>query len=282
MIIDDIREKVMNGSPINNMLIIDSHAHIGHYPLFHTRDNSLAEMVKQMDRYGIDIICVSHTKGICCGSQEANQETAESILSCPDRIMGYCFINGNDRPEFIEEQIKKYIGIKGFIGAKIYPGTGHDGKNHNTSINDENYEILWELAAKMGFIVLSHTGGSGSDPSAPGRFEKILQRYPSIRLIVGHSGATYKGLLETLSLIRRFPNVYYDMTASSECDVWLEDIVAQIGYERVLYGSDYGFFGPGFEIGRVAYADIPYDAKEAIMGLNMKRLLEGSGLGIKI
>jgi uncharacterized protein len=282
MIIDDMREKIMNGSPLDDMLVIDSHSHIGHYPLFYTRDNSLPEMVKQMDRYGMDIICVSHTKGICCGSQDANEATAESILSYPGRILGYCFINGNDSPEIIEEQIKKYMRIKGFIGVKIYPGAGHDGKNHNTSINDENYGILWELAAKMGFIILSHTGGSGSDPSAPGRFEKILMRYPAIRLIVGHSGATYRGQLETLSLIRRYQNVYYDMTASSEGDVWLEDIVSQIGYDRVLYGSDFGFFGPGTEIGRVGYANIPYVAKEAIMGLNMKDLLEGSGLGIKI
>jgi len=269
---------IMNGAPLDDMLVIDAHAHGGLYPLFYSSGGEFDNIVGSMDRYGIDVICVSHTLGICTDAEQANNETLKCIQSYPGKVLGYCFINGNDSPKTIGEMITKYLGMNGFIGVKIYPGQGHDSRNHNTSINDRNYETVWKMASEMGFIILSHTGGSGGEPSAPGRFGSILKEYPDIKLILGHSGGTYKGQMETLDLISRYMNVYYDMTASSEGDIWLEDITGMIGSDKVLYGSDYGFFRPELEIGRVAFSNIDIEAKKKIMGYNMKKLIESTGL----
>ena len=57
-------------------------------------------------------------------------------------------------------------------------------------------------------------------------------------------------------------------------------LVAAIGAERVLYGSDVPFLSPVPQVGKVVYADIGETEKRMILGLNAARLF-GVDLGCR-
>ena len=132
---------------------------------------------------------------------------------------------------------------------------------------------MWDFADRASAVVLSHTWES--DPTCgPLLFEDLARQYPGARIILGHSGVTRKGYEEALQVARKCDNVFLDITGSQSHDGILERCAAEVGSERILFGSDLPFLEAAMAIGRVAFARLPDNQKEAILGLNFRRLLE--------
>ena len=53
----------------------------------------------------------------------------------------------------------------------------------------------------------------------------------------------------------------------------IEELVAEVGADRILYGSDMPLVDCRSQIGKIITADIGDDAKHMILGENAKRLL---------
>ena len=55
----ELSEKVKRGLPLDDILIIDCHCHLGLYRCFNTPGAFAEGMLENMDTLGIDIVCIS-------------------------------------------------------------------------------------------------------------------------------------------------------------------------------------------------------------------------------
>ena len=261
-----IEETVRAGRPLD-VFVFDCHGHYGSWLDFAVYQNSAEEMLAVMDGLGIDRLAISSLDACYSGQTRGNQETYAVAAAHPDRFVAYCVINPNF-PELIEEELEQWPqqGPRPLI--KLHPFL------HRYPVTGPNYRAMWEYADRTSAVVLTHTWES--DPTCgPLLLEPIARQYPRARILLGHSGVTRKGIAEAIQAARSCENLYLDTTSSQNHEGIIEHCVEQVGVERVLYGSDLPFLEAAGGIGQVAYADLPDSQKEAILGLNFKRLIEG-------
>jgi len=92
------------------MRIIDSHTHIGNFPLFNVRIDAV-EMIKIMDQYNIQKALVMTLP---------NELTLKAVNKYPDRLVGIVWVNpydGNRAIKLINEAIDRWK----FKGIKLHP-----------------------------------------------------------------------------------------------------------------------------------------------------------------
>jgi len=264
---DAIAKKILAGETLDNVLIIDAHAHTDSFA-------TVEEMLAQMDRIGIDKACISDCIGISYDCVRGNQELEKVLEAYPDRFYGYCIVNGND-PKEAARLLEKYLPMPGVIGAKLYPGEGYKQGHHNIALDDPRNDVVYDMVAEAGKCILSHTWYHGGYKAAPGKMRRGLERHPELTIIVGHSGGVREGHYETMRMMEDYPNVYFDLTGTEFGELWLRDLVQMTDTGRILYGSDLGFFDASPYIGKVGLAEIPEETKRDIFGRNMQRLLDG-------
>lgn len=261
MIEADVRE----GRPLG-VFVFDCHGHFGSWLDFPVYQNSAAGMVSVMDRIGIDRLAISSLDACYCDSRRGNHETYAVAAAHPTRFDAYTVINPNF-PDLIEEELARRPNPSRRPLIKLHPYL------HRYPVTGPNFRNLWEFANRTSAVVLSHTWES--DPTCgPLMFETVARQYPGARLILGHSGVTRKGYEQAIQVAREAENLYLDTTGSQSHEGIVEHCVKQVGVERVLFGSDLPFLEAAMGIGRIAFALLPDSQKEAILGLNFKKLIE--------
>lgn len=272
---DQIAEKILAGEPLDDITVIDVHGHALHdHNNWYCKDiTDQGGLIQQMDRVGVDIVWASSFLSILNECPAGNALMKKTVENSNGRIKGYFVVNGNF-PDELEEEVYRYKDIPDFLGAKFYSGIGLDGPNPNIALDHPGLDKVYELAAKYNFALLVHTWGSDGYPAAPNRFRRALERYPELKLIVGHSGGDWYGHQETLSLMRDYPNVYWDVTGTEFGHIWIKDLVRLADPKRILFGSDVGSMDNRHYIGAVGLADIDVEIKKDILGRNAMRLME--------
>lgn len=264
MILDSIKSAL----PLKDILVIDCHGHLGAWDNTHIPKNRLEDIIETMDYLGIDKLCLSHFLGCSCDFRRGNDLLGQAIRKYPDRLIGYATINPNYPEEIIQEleRCEKQYGMR---LIKIHPFC------HEYPADGAAYQAFWKYANKKARIVLTHTWEADKN-CGPELFGKIAHRYPRVKIILGHSGVTYKGCEEAIKVARKHKNLYLDIASSQPHLGMLERFVKEVGAERILFGSDMPFLEPAAQIAKIAYARIPEADKKKILGLNMKRLLRGA------
>jgi len=260
-----IEQAVREGRPLG-VFVFDCHGHLGAWPDFPEHQNDVARMLEVMDRLGIARLAFSSLDACYCEMRRGNQEAYAAAAAHPDRLLAYAVINPNF-PESLEAELARWPKQAPRPLIKLHPYL------HRYPVTGPNYRPLWEFADRASAVVLSHTWES--DPTCgPLLFEELARQYPGARIILGHSGVTRKGYEEAIQVARKYENVFLDTTGSQSHNGILERCVAEVGFRRVLFGSDLPFLEAAMGIGRVAFARLPESQKEAILGLNFRQLLE--------
>ncbi|HEV2316962.1 MAG TPA: amidohydrolase family protein [Thermoplasmata archaeon] len=134
----------------------------------------------------------------------------------------------------------------GIRGIKIHPP--HQLFAPNAYLRElPRLREVYEACARFGLPVLFHTGTSVF-PRARNKFgepmlvEDVAVDFPELRIVLAHGGRPL-WMAQALFLIRRFPNVYMDV--SSVPPTRLLSYFPELGRfsEKVLFGSDWP--GPG-------------------------------------
>ena len=77
-------------------MIIDLHAHLGHYPFRRLRNNTARGLLELMDRYGIGKAVVSSLNSVFYrNAHEGNQELQAATQVAPDRLIPLATVNPN-------------------------------------------------------------------------------------------------------------------------------------------------------------------------------------------
>ncbi len=105
------------------------------------------------------------------------------------------------------------------------------------------------------------------------QIEKAVKMYKNITFVLAHPGYGDR-LQKHLEMLGKYENVYMDLSGSGiELYGALKKITDTVGYDRLLFGTDYPVTAFGTYISAVLSERISDIAKEHILGLNAKRIL---------
>ncbi|KAB3537730.1 amidohydrolase family protein [Alkaliphilus pronyensis] len=194
----------------------------------------------------------------------------------PDKLVAFCSVHPHD-PE-MKEKIKKYkeLGAKG-LKLKV---TDMELKGDFKPLID-----LLKACYEVNFNVLLHTGSlthikrrNTSDlmwkllkSTRVEVFGELLKELPKdFKFVFGHSGiAEYKLVAEYL---KKHPGSYAELSCQSADSI--KYLIDEVGYERLIFGSDWPALPQALTLSRVLLAtENNKVAREHILCKNAERLL---------
>ncbi len=169
------------------MKCIEVHCYYGPfaYPL---ADNTLDSILAEMAEAEIEKCVLMSTRSIAHDFMEGNAELAEAIAG-HDNLYGLVYINMH-YPEESAAEVRKYLGSDKFVGVK-YNGEYCEA----AACDDSNDEIFKLVDGEYGKPLLLHTWGGAEHGntaaySLPSQALKLAQKFPNMKIIMGHMGGT--------------------------------------------------------------------------------------------
>jgi predicted TIM-barrel fold metal-dependent hydrolase len=255
------------------MKAIDVHGHFGRH------DRGAGGLATEMRSGDIDVVrrrarvvdvrltIVSALRAMTCYGgdvRRGNEDAREAAEQHPD-ILFWAVLDPR-LPESYR-QTAALLSHPRCAGVKIHP------VNHRYDIRDRGNEIF-EFAAQHTALMLTHSGCVNSFPED---FIPFANRYPNVKLILGHLGNSADGNLsrQVVALQRaESGNVYVDTSSANSINSGLiEWAVSQVGAERILFGTDTPLYSVAAQKARIEYAEIDAEAKQAILFDNAAQLL---------
>jgi uncharacterized protein len=259
-------DRVHEGLPIEDVEIIDFHAHIGPYFNMHEPVHDPDSMVRLMDRCGIDKTICSATSALCADLVFGNNVMLDAIRTHRGRLYGACAVNGNYPELSLDELERCFGGEKDVKYIKIHPFL------NMCRVNDRRLKGVYEFAVKHRLFVLVHTWLDNDAYGNLDLFAGVAKDYPGVNWLMGHSGGPFAGH-RAVEIVRELPNVFLDLTISSCPARQIEYFVEQAGSKRVIFGTDNPFLDPRPQIGRVFLADIRRSDMIDIVGGNVRQYI---------
>ncbi len=244
--------------------VIDMHAHMGpFYGISFPRPDAEG-MLHAMDRAGVRWLVFCHHHALH-SPDFGNPLNIEAVRRYPGRLRAYCGINPN-YPEQVARDLDTYDQY-----PDVYVGLKMLADYHGFALTHERYRAAWELADRKALPVLIHTWGH-SPFDGPEIVRQVAERYPNVRLLIGHS--CHDEWDKAVALVNDFPNLYFELCAVLDERGILEKFVKEAGSQRIVFGTDLPWFNHHYYVGSVLGADITDDDRHNILHRNAEKLLE--------
>ena len=144
-------------------------------------DLSPEALIEQMDACGVEAALVMPLDRACAvDCREGNESMLRTCLRFPQRLIPTCTAN----PWYAErasEEVRRAAGA----GAQVlvlHPSV------QGFNLNDELADPLCCMAEELALVVYAHTGCP--QQGAPLQLAELALRWPRVRFIMGHCGAT--------------------------------------------------------------------------------------------
>jgi len=210
---------------------------------------------------------------------------SEEVLEAAEASGGRLFPVASYNPELGAEGTLEKIRGKPYLGVKLYPTL------HFCTPNEKRLKPLLDYMESEGLILIVHTG---CDPgiwelpdlcrgARPSSLEPIARGHGDLVVVIAHLGsysALKPGIFfnEALKLLEKYDNVYSDTSA---VDSFLVELaVERVGYEKLLFGSDYPYvigLSIADAVEAILQSGMEWRAKKAILRDNALRLLRDLG-----
>lgn len=263
-----------------------------------------------MDRHGVDMQAVCATVHTFFYDEERslaaacavlqNDEIAAVAKRRPDRFMALATLPMQD-PRRAADELKRAMGVLGLRGAQI--GSNVNGRN----LDDPSLEPVWAAANELKAFILVHPHGEilpgdrlksyymrnfvglpfeTTMAGAALVFGGVIERHPDIAFCLCHGGGfvpyqagrfvhAFNVRAEPKTCLKGPPEaslarLHYDTIVHSSRA--LEFLIATVGPDQVLLGSDYPFdMGELHCVARVK--SISSEGREIVLGKRAKELL---------
>jgi len=140
------------------------------------------------------------------------------------------------------------------------------------------YMMGWQACASPGFLEIM-TYAQELDmtvnihPTAIPDMYALSAALPKLKLVWAHLSG-YGGFADHLKILKKYDHVCFDISAYGTVhDGTLRHTIDQVGYERILFGSDYPGIGPAADLAAVYHEKLSSAELEAILSTNARRLL---------
>ena len=247
--------------------VMDCHGHIGVHPDFPAYQADADAMVAVMDQLNIERLAVTSTLACYNDCPRGNAEIEAVLRRHPERFFGYVTVNPNPPGQAVAE-LERWAAFHRPPLIKLHPGL------HKYPVHGEHYKPIWDYANQHEAVVLVHTWDS--DPNCgPLLFPPIARAHPKARILLGHSGVTWRGIMQAMEAAEAAPNLFLDLASSQHHRLILEKCARRVGAERILFGSDMPFLEASMTLAHVLTAKISDAEKEKILRTNFLSLVTG-------
>ena len=262
-----LAQEFMEKGRIESFSVIDAHTHMGAYYGFSIFRPDAKDMIKSMDKYGIEF-AISAPHSCLFDPLSNNAEIKQAMKEYPERILGYFSVNPHV-PVTEHEIDQAFKENPGFVGIKLLPDY------HKARLDSKAYRVALKYANHHGLPVLSHTWDdsdyNGQSYSTVGMIEKVLEEYPGVHFLMGHS---VQGKVdEAIQLAISYPNAYLELTDTYRFNGVIERMCRGAGSEKVIYGTDLPWFDQSYGMGCVLFAYINDEEKTNILRNNILRII---------
>ena len=247
----------------DRMRIVDAHVHLGepYRPAFGTEVTYTADqLIGDMDRAGVDcsvIIGIPHAYD--------NDYTLQAARAYPDRLLPFAYIDPWHHPDPRSSFAR--LADSGFVGVKLRAVS----LRYNLA-DRPLMEPIFEACEASSLPILLHTGEDAT--STPLQAGAMARRYPRVTVLLAHAG--FRTLAEeAIQVALECPNVYLDQTAGTSHQ--LSRGLAELGAERLIYGSDAPYMDTRVELEKVRVTVKDEEAARQILGGNIMRILGSRG-----
>jgi len=264
---DPLALAVGTGRRLTDFEVVDAHAHVLHPGGEATASTAMfagdAEgLLARMDRIGIDHTCFSSWRAMYGDVPAGNQDVLDAVRRYPTRFSGYLVYNPWYQADY-DQVIAAAESTPGICGCKPYEPTTR------YPLDGAAYESWWSYADSHNLLCLLHL----RDENKIDVLDRLAEQYPRVRWIVPHAAMTFAMAQAVVEVARRRPNVLAELTFTDVLANVIEHLVAELGADRVLFGTDTPMRDPAPQLGWLAFTNCTLAERTAILGRNMSRLL---------
>lgn len=244
--------------------VLDAHGHLRLRVRFPYKTEP-EQMLEVMDALNIEALAV--TASLACWNDvpSGNAEVDDVLRKYGKRFRGYITVNPHVPGEALRE-LERWSHFHNPPLIKLHPGA------HQCPVNSPKYDAIWDYANQTGAVVLVHTWDS-HPTCGPLMFPAIANAHPNAKILLGHSGVTWRGYEQAQEAATAAPNLYLELSGSQRNRTMLERCVKRLGAARIVYGSDMPALDPAGTLADVFAAKIRDADKEMILRYNFLRLL---------
>lgn len=278
--------------------------------------------IKAMDEAGIEISVLSLTDPGIQGivdiksavelASKTNDFLAERVSKNPRRLRGFACLPLQD-PSGAAQELQRCVSQHGFVGALI------NGQTQGSYLDEEKYHVFWKKVEELNVPIYLHPGSPKHMPASykdqhelagplwgwtveTGThalrlvFSGLFDRFPGVKIILGHMGETIPYLLWRLdsrwSIIKqpikllKTPSQYikenFYVTTSGMCSKGpLSCAIEELGEDRVMFSVDYPYESSSIAAQFIEQASLSKQTLEKICYKNAQTILnikDASGL----
>ncbi|MBI4427860.1 MAG: amidohydrolase family protein [Ignavibacteriales bacterium] len=230
----------------NKHRIIDIHGHIG---TFKGYDLSTETLLKNIERYGIELVLISNIDGAELKETRnlhdiaANNATSEAIKRYPEKLRGLVWARPKDgSPSHLEQFLNDSSLVspnsRVFVGLKLHPMMNH------FPADDPRVDPYLNLCDKFDIPAVFHCDKRGTNGD-PEKIYATARRHPKVRVILYHMvffgphGDAIDVVKE--SMTKGDAQLYLETAQAKPEDI--VRAVKTLGSERVLFGTDATYYG---------------------------------------
>jgi predicted TIM-barrel fold metal-dependent hydrolase len=252
------------------MLAIDVHTH----PILRHDERGrvgAAQLIRRARAHGIEhIVVLGDVLGF--GRQPSaaqlkiiNDETFWLMRRYPGYVTGFCHVNPVLGERAVMREVERCVA-RGFRGIKLEIAN---------NARDASMRPVMKAAEQHGLVVLQHAWSmtkirQRSFHTDPEDAALLARRFPNVRIIMAHlTGCGIRGVLA----VKDCDNLVVDTSGAAPEAGIVEYAVAQLGAERVLYGSDVPIRDFAVALARITGTQLDAGTKRKILRDNARQLL---------
>jgi uncharacterized protein len=271
-----------------------------------------------MDAHGIDLQVISHVAPAAQGldgpegiarAREANDRMAAAVRAHPDRFAAFATLPTSD-PRAAADELERATGELGLLGALVNSTLG----SNEAFLDEPGFAPLLERFERLDVPLYLHPAPPsaalhevlyhGLPPAVAGRLATgawgwhaeaglhvlrmiatgVFDRYPRLRLIIGHCGEMLPFMLDRIDNMLRLDSIELRPSEYFSRNIWVTTsgmfsippvmcTLQVVGVDRVLFSVDYPFGSNA--AGRALLDTLPVSPadKAKIAGGNAEQLL---------
>ena len=208
--------------------------------------------------------------------REMNDYVLEAARASSGRLIPFCMVHGGAGEGHVRGEMER-VALRGARGiGELRP----EQQGYSLASGRAPSLLAWGSSAFDLQLLIHVTEPVGhrypGKPGAPmAEFAEFLNHHPEAQVI----GAHWAGGLPFFALMREvrddLDRVHVDTAATGYVydDAVFRIVGELLGYDTILFASDYPLRDPDVEIARVRGLGLPPDAEAAILGGNLQRLL---------
>jgi len=246
-------------------MLFDANAFFGHWPYWPLRRSSSEDVLRLMDRFGIDRAAITSLRGLHGDWRHANRETLELMARWPDRLTPIgcmspvCGGGGAALKRFVAD---------GGRGVRLYPML-MQGYSLKSPFADE----VAAAAGEAGVPVIVPTRPMMNFRFATLPVEDVASlaaRHPKTTVVL--SGPNYLSEFRAAcEAMRRCANLWIEITCMQGFQA-VARLIEQVGADRILFGTGLPLHYAACNVAKIDHARITASQRSAITWHNALRL----------